>query len=337
MKILFISDIADWSYFEYVLSKEHPSILLIGGDIFQNVNNTVNEKLQGILFRTIRNPSQETLHERWHFLRNVSIVRFYLALQYAGRQCQVFVVKGDHDLTSVEPNSNTCTIFGSCPYDHEKIDAMVNCREISGKTTFIDGLQLLGLGYLETHYLRKLRSIAASQRTYPDIVLAHSENRRREMICRLFKPRLLLTGHCGFGKRKLGDTWIVESCCFPLQYATIEVEGKTIHVSMKYFCSIKHKFVDDTEFHCLEKGFPWCDKCHEYYVFKYGEIKNMNLLRLANRLEKAFPTLVEISKDQSYILVMGKTKITERGVVEGEGPVAERVQEIYEKFVKEAS
>jgi small nuclear ribonucleoprotein (snRNP)-like protein len=63
--------------------------------------------------------------------------------------------------------------------------------------------------------------------------------------------------------------------------------------------------------------------------------KPFDLKALANRLEKVFPTMVKLYEDKGFIWVMDKVKLTERGVVEGSGPAAERVQRVYEQFMSE--
>jgi hypothetical protein len=64
--------------------------------------------------------------------------------------------------------------------------------------------------------------------------------------------------------------------------------------------------------------------------------KPFDLKALAGRLEKVFPTMVKLYEDQGFIWVMDKVKLTERGVVEGSGPAAERVQKVYETFMSDA-
>jgi len=64
--------------------------------------------------------------------------------------------------------------------------------------------------------------------------------------------------------------------------------------------------------------------------------KPFDLKALAGRLEKVFPTMVKLYEDKGFIWVMDKVKLTERGVVEGSGPAAERVQKVYEQFMSEA-
>ncbi len=63
--------------------------------------------------------------------------------------------------------------------------------------------------------------------------------------------------------------------------------------------------------------------------------KPFDLKALAERLDKVFPTLVRLYEDKGFIWVMDKIKVTEKGVIEGSGPAAERVQRVYEHFVSE--
>jgi len=64
--------------------------------------------------------------------------------------------------------------------------------------------------------------------------------------------------------------------------------------------------------------------------------KPFDLKALASRMEKVFPTLVKLYEDKGFIWVMEKIKVTEKGVIEGSGPAAERVQKVYDQFVSEA-
>jgi small nuclear ribonucleoprotein (snRNP)-like protein len=63
--------------------------------------------------------------------------------------------------------------------------------------------------------------------------------------------------------------------------------------------------------------------------------KPFDLKALAGRLEKVFPTMVKLYDDKGFIWVMDKVKLTEKGVVEGSGPAADRVQKVYEQFMFE--
>jgi hypothetical protein len=63
--------------------------------------------------------------------------------------------------------------------------------------------------------------------------------------------------------------------------------------------------------------------------------KPFDLSALAKRLEKVFPRMVKLYEDKGFMWVMEKIKVTEKGVAEGTGPIAERVQRVYEQFVSE--
>lgn len=63
--------------------------------------------------------------------------------------------------------------------------------------------------------------------------------------------------------------------------------------------------------------------------------KPFDLKALAYRLEKVFPTLVKLYEDKGFIWVMDKIKVMEKGVTEGSGPAAERVQKVYDQFMSE--
>ena len=63
--------------------------------------------------------------------------------------------------------------------------------------------------------------------------------------------------------------------------------------------------------------------------------KPFDLKALAKRLEKVFPTMVRLYEGKGLIWVMDKVKITEKGVEEGTGPAAERVQKVYDHFLSE--
>ncbi len=65
--------------------------------------------------------------------------------------------------------------------------------------------------------------------------------------------------------------------------------------------------------------------------------KPFDLKALSERLEKVFPTMVKLYEDQGFIWVMEKIKVSEKGVIEGSGPIAERVNRVYNIFTKEAT
>lgn len=80
-------------------------------------------------------------------------------------------------------------------------------------------------------------------------------------------------------------------------------------------------------------------------VFVYGPTiarisaseRLFNLEGLAERLERVFPKMVRIYSDAGIIVVMDKIRVNEGGVVEGSGPAADRVRDIHQRFITEAS
>jgi small nuclear ribonucleoprotein (snRNP)-like protein len=64
--------------------------------------------------------------------------------------------------------------------------------------------------------------------------------------------------------------------------------------------------------------------------------KPFDLKALAGRLEKVFPTMIKLYEDKGFIWVMDKVKVTEKGVIEGSGPAAERVEKVFALFMSEA-
>lgn len=65
--------------------------------------------------------------------------------------------------------------------------------------------------------------------------------------------------------------------------------------------------------------------------------KPFDLKALSERLEKVFPTMIKLYEEQGFIWVMEKIKVSEKGVIEGSGPIAERVQRVYSLFNKDAA
>ncbi len=68
-----------------------------------------------------------------------------------------------------------------------------------------------------------------------------------------------------------------------------------------------------------------------------GVEKPFDLRSLAERLERVFPRMVKVVEEAGVIVVMEKIRLSERGIIEGSGPAAERVQKVYEEFMKEAT
>ncbi|RLI29636.1 MAG: hypothetical protein DRO46_02125 [Candidatus Hecatellales archaeon] len=67
----------------------------------------------------------------------------------------------------------------------------------------------------------------------------------------------------------------------------------------------------------------------------YSLEKPFDLRKLAERLDRVFPRMVKLYEEAGVITVMDRIRVTASGVVEGTGPMAERVQKVYEEFMKE--
>lgn len=62
-----------------------------------------------------------------------------------------------------------------------------------------------------------------------------------------------------------------------------------------------------------------------------------NLNGLKERLERVFPNMVQYFPEAGVMVVMNKIRVNETGVIEGTGPAASRVQDIYNRFIQETS
>ena len=62
-----------------------------------------------------------------------------------------------------------------------------------------------------------------------------------------------------------------------------------------------------------------------------------NLGGLKERLERVFPNMVQYFPEAGVMVVMSKIRVNETGVIEGTGPAASRVQDIYNRFIQETS
>ena len=58
-----------------------------------------------------------------------------------------------------------------------------------------------------------------------------------------------------------------------------------------------------------------------------------DLRNFAERLERVFPKMVKVIDEAGVIVVMDKIRVSEKGIIEGRGPAAERVQKVYEEFM----
>jgi small nuclear ribonucleoprotein (snRNP)-like protein len=62
-----------------------------------------------------------------------------------------------------------------------------------------------------------------------------------------------------------------------------------------------------------------------------------NLEGLKDRLERVFPNMVQHYIEAGVLVVMGKIRLNETGIIEGTGPAADRVRDIYNRFISETT
>lgn len=67
----------------------------------------------------------------------------------------------------------------------------------------------------------------------------------------------------------------------------------------------------------------------------FSSVKPFNLQALADRLERVFPRMVRVNESAGIIVVMDRIRVSEKGILEGTGPAADRVQKVYDEFTRE--
>ena len=84
-------------------------------------------------------------------------------------------------------------------------------------------------------------------------------------------------------------------------------------------------------------------KIHRVFIYGstikaiFASDRPFNLDGLAARLERVFPNMTRSFYDAGVIVVMDKIRVNESGVIEGSGPAADRVRDIHQRFINEAS
>ena len=98
----------------------------------------------------------------------------------------------------------------------------------------------------------------------------------------------------------------------------------------------------------LWNGVVLCEMVEKYFLSpkvvndspdgQFFSIENsFDLKALSVILEKFFPAMVKLDEYKGFIWVTEKIKVSEKGVIEGSGPIAEYVQGVYRLFTKQAA
>jgi hypothetical protein len=261
MKLLFAHMRGQCAGFEQVLAKEKPEILLLSGDYCPYPpTDEVKREFDPVPWKRF---SEELVYRK-------SGDSFYENLQRAAHMRQVLVVK-HRDYVEVNYGAVAYSYFAGLPgYDSTRINAIQNCREVSGKIVCANGLKILGLGGLEFGFKKKLRPIVSDAETNPphlifgSISLHHSERVRRvKWICSQLRPKLFIYGWYGPKTWLIEDTsWIVEAAHFPKCYAVVLMDqNKVDDISTKVFNTEANKYQEQLlkrDFDPEEGQFTYC-------------------------------------------------------------------------------
>lgn len=237
-----------WTGFEQILTEEKPDVLLVSGGVLPITSReAIDEKLEEILFldahrlfwrRDVDAQKRTDYFDKYaEFVYKLGIVRFYSALQYACRRCKVFTVQcRDYEYKETHHDANIYPFFTMPAYDSRRIDAIENCKEVSGKIAEVGGLKILGLGGPEFRFKKKLEQILTdAESNAPDLIFASisSERGKRiprvKWICSRLRPKLFIYGWYGsFQPWLTGDTWVVEAGYFPHDYVVISMNQNRV-------------------------------------------------------------------------------------------------------------
>jgi Icc-related predicted phosphoesterase len=287
MRILAFSDVIKREGYEELLGKFQPDIITLPGDLtsdgfasfwneaieqipkFQKEKNQLMEKFGVIqisknFYRCTKDQSPqewfnilESLRDKYQntkeFLKirkRIHVDRFYRFLKCAGRKSKVLIVKGDHD-DDFERD-----------YIPERIDRIIGCKEISDKIIEMQGLHFLGLGFNETHYLKKLRPIIEKFKEKVDVVISHCEQDKLPLVS-LLKPKIIIRGHFGSGKYLVNS--IPSVFTMGVKYTIIELKDEKILKISQYIIG------SDNKLRILEKGScrPFFSKFSEFERYKW--------------------------------------------------------------------
>lgn len=165
-KMLVFSDVEMWKVCEKLVDEFRPDIVILAGDLVWD---------GGLSFWL-----------EWYGIeREEHVSGFYGFLEYAGRNSNVLVVKGNHDVDF------------KGDYSVERINGILGCREISGRIVEVKGLRFLGLGTDELASLRRLKPLIEKFKGKVDVAVMHGP--RLQLVSQL-KPKLIIRGGYGFGK-----------------------------------------------------------------------------------------------------------------------------------------
>jgi len=192
------------------------------------------------LFSKLEQRARESPEFR-DYVNDNHISKFYDALDQSSEICKaVFVVMGDHDYYDF-PGAYSLT----------RINSYKNVHEISGKNVVHENLRILGLGFMETHYLQKLRDLSDLHQDKVDIILTHAEQKRMLELAAWIRPKIVLRGHFGFGLVRIKNVLVVQG-----QSMVETKDGEIVNADTWVWCRISKKLEKCTRgpIHCTRYG-----------------------------------------------------------------------------------
>ena len=171
-------------------------------------------------------------------------------MEFAGKDSQVLVVKGDHDEDF------------EWDYFPERIDNISGCKEVSGKIADIEGICFLGLGFNETHYLTVLKPLIEKFRSKADIIMTHCEQNKMQFIV-LDKLKLIIRGHFGYGRYLVNGVKSVFTN--GVYYTLIEMKDNNAVEIKQYIVGRNGQINELLKSSCK----PWFSEVSEYERYKW--------------------------------------------------------------------
>lgn len=286
MKILVISDVSKWKGYTELITKIKPDITVLAGDltsdgfasfwneaiyripaykielrknniivkkgVYRWIDNKKPKRFKGNNILEIVERIKKDYRNSKEFLeirKKIHVDKFYNFLKYAGKKSQVLVIKGDHDKDFEKD------------YIPEKINKIQGCEEISGKFIKKNSFSFLGLGFDDTHYLKKLKPIIEEFKEKVDIVITHCEQNKMPLVS-LLKSKIIIRGHFGSGKYLVNG--IPSVLTADVNYTIIELNKSKLPKISQYITKENKDIL-------LKKGSckPWLSKKSEFEMYNW--------------------------------------------------------------------
>ena len=130
--------------------------------------------------------------------------------------------------------------------------------------TIVNGIRFLGLGFDETHYLRKLRPLIEEFKQNVDIVITHCKQNRTPIVSSL-KPELIIRGHFGSGKYLVNKIPAVFTA--DVFYTVISFDKKSVPQISQYVIDRENEIRELKIGSCR----PWMSQKSEFEMYGWLE------------------------------------------------------------------